>query len=59
MQKSSAAGAQLAVAVAVAIAIAWLAKSLQFAKLNAVQQQILDVLQVPYPAELFNQPATA
>jgi transposase len=31
----------------------------QFAKLNAVQQQILDVLQVPYPAELFNQPATA
>jgi hypothetical protein len=31
----------------------------QFAKLNAVQQQILDVLQVPYPAQLFNQPATA
>jgi hypothetical protein len=31
----------------------------QFAKLNAVQQQILDVLQVPYPAELFSQPATA
>ena len=31
----------------------------QFAKLNAVQQQILDVLGLPYPAELFGQLATA
>jgi hypothetical protein len=31
----------------------------QFAKLTAVQQQILDVLGLPYPDQLFNQPATA
>ncbi|MFW0860177.1 MAG: IS1634 family transposase [Dehalococcoidia bacterium] len=33
--------------------------SSQFAKLNCVQQQILKVLRLPAPAELFGQPATA
>ncbi|MBT9162048.1 MAG: hypothetical protein DDT27_00592 [Dehalococcoidia bacterium] len=31
----------------------------QFARLNSVQQQILNVLRLPAPAELFGQPATA